>query len=191
MDKEKSEKSKLIDLQPVFRADRQLKNPSLDTAGGYCFFDAGEIDISLLSAGGGYCFCYSKDGTNIFWIGLSPLYVYSFFEATSCSATDYSFFSPSLSRRHTLYCFDPRITMLSVLVGWVQMMERETGVKIDNAKKIEEALKPIPTYEEARTFLKKNNILREKPIWGPKSPASPSILGLKDVPDKVRKLFIK
>lgn len=171
-----------------------------------CFFlDAGDITIEPITE------WYSiivkrKDGLPLFEMGMHPDYVAAFGSVSGYLRNIESFDIPvglrvekSLRKEfyfdihgvahqieyykiggHDVFCFDPRVVSSVIFMGGLRS-------KVFKYKeKIRDITLPVLSFEEAKDFLKRNNLLCENPNseWRPNPPKK--LIG---IPEKVQALF--
>lgn len=157
----------------------------------FCFFNAGDVDLFLKPGPSFGVVACRKNGSEIFRTEMNPSYI-TVFEGTPVSISDRSAFEIGPNNNGDMVCFDPRVVMVMTLI--CEIVEKaDDSTKILNGilekqyKREEPPIAINPSIKEARDFLRKNSLLRERPTWE-KRQGEP-ITSLKGVPEKVRKFL--
>lgn len=107
---------------------------------------------------------YKSDGTFLFRPFLEKGIFFGF---ASIEASDFTIFDTEaetpeeFSERYGIVCcFDPRVVMAISLISW--LAEQEARDKIPRL--VQDVLTPVPTIQEAKTFLQKNGRLVKQPV---------------------------
>ncbi len=150
-----------------------IKLHKFDISDGFYFLDAGDITIEPVAE------WYSiiikkKGGLPLFKMEMNPDYVYAFgFIIGDILDRKYFDFPAGMKPENvlevkTVACFDPRVVSFIIFMGALR------------------SNLPILSFEEAKDFLKKNNLFWENPNseWRPNPPKE-----LIDIPEKIKRLF--
>lgn len=152
-----------------------------DWSSSYYFTDAGDINIETT---GDWIVINNVKGEKLFDTEVYYTFVFGF---THVDVHNKLFFdlSPELWSNASILCFDPRITMTSILVDILG------AVEINNwKKKVQKVINPVPTIEEATEFLKRNKLYRDPysidQEFNPRINYPEDLVG---IPEKVQALF--
>lgn len=150
----------------------------------YYFTDAGDIKIET---SGDRLHIKNVEGEILFGAAVHCVIVFGFTDVDNPNKLFFDL-SHKLWSNAKLLCFDPRIIMTSILVDILG------AVKINNwkkkIKKIEKAINPVPTIEEATEFLKRNKLYKDPHSFdqefNPRINYPEDLVG---IPEKVQALF--
>ncbi len=154
--------------------------------GNGCYFlDAGDVKIIPSKSWRGIT-VESKNGTSLFEMGMNPAYATAFGFVIVDILNREHFELPTEIKPETILlinsvsCFDSRI------VAYVILMDSLRGEVFKYREKVKDITLPMLTTEEAKSFLRENNLLQERPDpeWKPDPPNK-----LVGIPDKIQKLF--
>ena len=79
-----------------------------------------------------------------------------------------------------VFCFEPRVSMHSALVLWIRHEHA-------SPRDIDEVMNPLPSFEEATVFLKRNGIFNENHIFEIHETGAYSTRDLKFIPEDIKK----
>ena len=153
---------------------------------GCIFFDAGDIYFKYNAVDRLSLSVYKSDGTFLF----RPFYEKGiFFGFASMEEADFSIFDTEAETQEDFYdrygavcCFDPRIVMAISLISWLA----EQGARDKIPRLVQDVLTPVPTIQEAKIFLQKNDRLVKQPVTD-EGLCSPKELSY--IPEEVRNLL--
>ena len=161
-----------------------IKLQKFKESNGCYFLDAGDVKIIPSKSWRGITI-ESKNGTPLFEMAMNPAYVVAFGSVIMDILDRESIEIPSKTKDENILldkanCFDPRV------VAYVILMDSLREEVFEYGEKVKDITLPMLTTEEAKDFLRKNNLLRENPYseWKPDPPNK-----LVGIPDKIQKLF--
>lgn len=162
-----------------------IKLKNFKTTDGCFFLDSGDIKIVPSENWRGIT-VESKNGKPLFEMGMNPAYVIAFGFVIVDILSRESFDFPakmkaeSVLETKTIACFDPRVVAFVIFMNLLRRKVFEDG------EKVKDVTLPILSTEEAKEFLRKNNLLREDPDsdWMPNP--SDELIG---IPEEVRNLL--
>lgn len=160
-----------------------IKLQKIDGRSSFYFFDAGDIKI-FPSAQWSDITIKNKEDIALFEMEMNPAYAIMFgavYVRPLCK--EFIELPTGVKFEDVLKdtaCFDPRV------VAYVIFMESLHSLVFKNGEKTKDITLPILSFDEAKDFLRKNNLLREDIYseWEPNPPKE-----LIDIPEKVQALF--